>query len=171
MKLTINKMACSLALGVALLFCGVAQAADLKIAILDMRYIMANSAESKAIQAKLKKEFSSREQELIAREKTFKDVVEKLQRNGAVMGPAERSKLEADAGAKQKELQRLQVKLQEDATTRQREEMQKLLDKLQKAISQVVVKKKLDMVLLSDAVPFAGQQPEITQEVMQTLGK
>lgn len=169
MKLTINKMACTLALGVTLLFSCVAQAADLKIGVLDMRHIMANSNESKAIQAKLKKEFTPREQELLSRDKNFKEVVEKIQRNGSIMSPTERTKLETDAGNKQKELLRLQTKLQEDATTRQREEMQKLLDKLQKAISQVVAKKKLDMVLLSDAVPYAGHQPDITQDVMQTL--
>ena len=169
MKQTINKMACTLALGATLLFSCAAHAVDLKIAVLDMRYIMANSNESKAVQAKLKKEFAPRDQELISREKALKELAEKLQRNGAIMSPAERAKLETDGNNKQKELQRLQLKLQQDVNTRQRDEMQKLLDKLQKAIAQVVAKKKLDMVLLSDAVPYAGHQPEITQDVMQTL--
>lgn len=164
-------MACTVVLGLSLLL-GLTtqvQAADFKMGIVDLRYLVTNSAESKAIQAKLKKEFGPREQELITREKSFKELVERLQRNAAIMGAAEKAKLEKEASAKQKELQRLQIKLQEDGANRQREEMQKLLDKIQKSINQVAIKEKLDVVFVNDAVPYPGHQKEITQEVMQHL--
>lgn len=171
MKKTIRNITCTFVLGISLLlgFLTQAQAADFKMGVIDLRYIVTNSAESKALQAKLKKEFAPREQELIAREKSFKELIEKLQRNAAIMGVAEKAKLEKEASAKQKELQTLQLKFQEEGANRQREEMQKLLDKIQKSINQVAIKEKLDMVFVNDAVPYPGHQKDITQSVMQNL--
>lgn len=170
MKKTISKIAVGLTFGLALLSSNVTQAADLKIATLDLRKIMLTSPDAKAIETRLKKEFGSKDQELIAKDKSFKETVEKLQRNGAIMSVAERTKLEQEAGAKQKELQRLQMKFQEEGGKRQQEETQKFLDKVKKSVTQVAVKKRVDMVLLSDAVPyFNNPQMDITQEVMQHL--
>jgi outer membrane protein len=171
MKKMINKIACAVALGLTLLSTSAVQASDLKIAVIDMRQVLTTSAEAKAVQAKLKKEFGPREQELISRDKTFKEMIEKLQRNAAIMSAAERSKLEKDITTKQKELQTLQIKFQEDGTKRQQEEAQKLFDKIRKAINQVAVQNKFDMVLVNEAVPYFGNQKDITQPVMQVLGK
>lgn len=170
MKNTINKIALGLAFGLTLLSSSVTQAADLKMATIDLRQIMLGSSEAKAIEAKLKKEFGPRDQELISKDKSFKETVEKLQRNAAIMSVAERTKLEKEAGMKQKELQRLQAKFQEEGSKRQQEETQKFLDKVKKSVTQIALKEKLEVVFLSDAVPYCNNpQMDITQKVIQNL--
>jgi len=147
-------------------------AADLKIATIDLRQAMASSPDAKVVEAKLKKEFTPKEQELVAKEKSFKEMLEKLQRNGAVMSSTERGKLEQDLATKQKDLQRLQMKFQEEFNKRQQEEVQKVFSKVKRAVNEVALKEGLDMVLVNEAVLFTSNTKyEVTQKVIQNLSK
>lgn len=144
-------------------------AAEMKIGIVDMRAIVSSSPQAKAVGEKLKNEFKAREEKIVAIEKGFKEKSEKLQRNGAVMSEAEKVKLEKELITAQRDLQRLQNEFREDATLRQNEETKKLIDRVQAVIKDVANKEHYDLVLLSDAAPFANKQVDITDKVIKAI--
>lgn len=144
--------------------------ADLKIGVVDMRSVIASSPQAKATMEKMKTEFKPREDKIIALEKELKDKTEKLQRNGAIMGEAEKSKLEKDIIAQQRELQRQQNNFREDATMRQQEEMKKIVEKINAQINSIAKNEKYDLILHIDAVPYSSQHVNITEKVIKALG-
>lgn len=147
---------------------GVAQA-DVNIGVVDVRAILGESKEAKSISDKLQKEFSAREKNLIAEDKSLQEKAEKFKRDSAVMAEKERSTTERDLLNAQRDLQRLQAEFNDDTAMRQQEEMQKFLEKVRAAVNKVAEKGKLDVVLHSDATPFVSPKLDITKQVVQTL--
>lgn len=146
-------------------------AADLKVGVVDVRAVVSQSKETQAINEKLKKDFQSRENEIMALDKTLKEKSDKLQRNAAIMGEAERSKLERDIVADKRNLQRMQQEYREDGQIAQRQEMDKLFVKVKASIARVAKAEKFDLVLHNEAVPFSSDQLDITQVVLKDLEK
>ncbi len=144
--------------------------ADLKIGVVDMRAIIASSPQAKSTLEKMKSEFRPREEKIVALEKDLKEKSEKFQRNSAVMGEAEKGKLEKEIVASQRELQRQQNNFREDATVRQQEEMKKIVEKINAEINKIAKSDKYDLILHVDAVPYASQQCNITEKVIKALG-
>ncbi|MGE3318850.1 MAG: OmpH family outer membrane protein [Candidatus Berkiella sp.] len=156
-----------LALGLAAGFAPALQADEAKIGVIDMRAVVSNSPQAKAAMEKLKKEFKAREEKIMAQEKSLKEKTEKLQRNSAVMSEAEKSKLEKEVMAGQREMQRLQAEFREDAAMRQQEEMKKVIDKVTAAIDDIAKKEKYDLVFVREAAPYASKQMDITDKVIK----
>ena len=151
-------------------FCASAQAAsNINLGVVDVRAILSESKQAKAISEKLQKEFASREKDLIAQDKAFQEKAEKFKRDSAVMAEKERTVQERDLLNVQRELQRLQSEFNDDSNMRQQEEMQKFLEKVRAAVNSVAEKGKLDLVIHSDAAPFVSDRLDITKEVVQTL--
>lgn len=145
--------------------------AELQIGVVDMRKVMSNSNEAKAVMEKLQNEFKPKEEKIIKLDKELKEDSEKLQRNAAIMGESEKAKLERDLISKKREFQRLQEEIREDSTVRQQEEFQKLIEKVQKVVSSVAEKEKLDLVLHQDTYVFHSSRLDITDKVIKALGQ
>lgn len=156
-----------LALGLVAGMVPAVQAADAKIGVIDMRAVVSNSPQAKAAMEKLKKEFKAREEKIMAQDKALKEKTEKLQRNSAVMSEAEKSKLEKEVMAGQREMQRLQAEFREDAAMRQQEEMKKVIDKVTAAIDEIAKKDKYDLVFVREAAPYATKEMDITDKVIK----
>ncbi|HKY69400.1 MAG TPA: OmpH family outer membrane protein [Gammaproteobacteria bacterium] len=154
-----------------LLSATLAQAENLKVGIINVQEILAKSPEAQQIREKLQNEFKGREAELVKVDKTLKANSEKLQRDGAVMSEAERSKLERETANAQRELQRLQTAFREDVTVRQQEEMQKYLDKVRSAVNKFAQDQKYDLLIHSDAAPYLNQKMDVTKQVIEALKK
>jgi len=155
-----------MALGLACL-APVANAAETKIGVIDMRTVVANSPQAKTAMEKLKKEFKAREEKIMVQEKSLKEKTEKLQRNSAVMSEAEKSKLENEVRTGQRDLQHLQNEYREDAAMRQQEEMKKVIDKVTAAIDEIAKKDKYDLIFVREAAPYATKEMDITDKVIK----
>lgn len=141
----------------------------LKIGVIDMRSIISNSPQAKAAMEKLKSEFKAREEKIVASEKSYREKAEKLQRNSAIMSEAEKSKLEKEVIANQRELQRMQAEFREDAAARQQEEMKKLIDKIDSVVQAIAKKENYDLIIHSEVVPYAAKQMNITDTVLKSI--
>lgn len=146
-----------------------ALADGLRIGVIDMRTIMSSSPQAKAVGEKLKAEFKTREDQMIAAEKSLKEKSEKLQRNSAVMSEAEKSKLEKEVVMAQRDIQRMQAEYREDATLRQQEEMKKLIDKINVVVQDVAKKEKFDLIIHAEAAPYSTSQINITDKVVKAI--
>lgn len=140
-----------------------------KIGVVDMRAILAASPQAKVAMEKLKNEFKPREDKIVAADKTLKEKTEKLSRNAAVMGEAEKAKLEREVMAGQRDLQRMQTEFREDATLRQQDETKKIMDRVTVAVQEVAQKEKYDLILPSDGLPYASKNVNITDKVIKAL--
>lgn len=143
--------------------------AEMKIGVLDMRTVMTQSAPAKNAMEKLKKEFKTREDQLVSTDKSLKEKADKLQRNAAVMSEAEKTKLEREVVAGQRDLQRLQNDFREDAGVRQQEETKKLFEKINKVVDDIAKKEKYDLIIHKDVAPYTTQQLDITDKVMKAI--
>lgn len=152
-----------------MLFTSLSFAEGLKIGVVDFRTIVATSPQAKEIGDKLKQEFKSREDQILQAEKGLKDKSEKLQRNGAIMSESEKTKLEREVMASQRDLQRLQYEFREDTSLRQREEMQKFMEKIQAVIQVIAKEQKYDLVIQSDVMPYVGKNIDITEHVLKKM--
>jgi outer membrane protein len=146
-------------------------ATNLKIGVVDFREIVATSPQAKEIGEKLKQEFKAREEAMINSEKSLKDKSEKLQRNAAIMSEAEKNKLEREVVAGQRDLQRLQYEFREDTSLRQREEMQKFMEKIQVVIRELAQDQKYDLIIQSEVMPYVGKNIDVTDQVLKKLAK
>lgn len=142
---------------------------ELRIGVIDMRTIISSSPQAKAVTEKLKSEFKARDEQIIAAEKSLKEKSEKLQRNSAVMSEAEKAKLEKEVMTGQRDLQRLQSEFREDAAMRQQEEMKKLIEKINAVVKDVAKKEKYDLIIHSEAAPYAATQIDITDKVVKSI--
>jgi outer membrane protein len=151
--------------------CSVPAMADtMKVGVIDMRTIVSTAPQAKAALEKLKKEFKTREDQMLATEKSLKEKSEKLQRNASVMSEAEKTKLEKEVVAGQRDLQRIQTEIRDDATVRQQEEMKKIITKVNTAVQDIAKKEKYDLIIHSEAAPFAAKQLDITDKVLKAMG-
>ena len=142
----------------------------MKVGVIDMRTIVSTAPQAKTAMEKLKKEFKAREEQMISAEKALKEKSEKLQRNASVMGEAEKAKLEKDVMAGQRDLQRLQSEIREDATLRQQEEMKKIITRVNGTVQDIAKKEKYDLIIHSEAAPFSNKQLDITDKVIKAMG-
>jgi outer membrane protein len=153
----------------AVLVPSIAFADNIRIAVIDMRQVIANSPQAKAVMDKLKQEFKTREDQILAVDKSLKEKSEKMQRNGAVMSEAEKSKLEREIMGAQRDLQRMQGEFREDATIRQQEEMKKLVDNINKIVQDIAKKENYDLVVHAEAASFVSQKINLTDKVVAAV--
>jgi outer membrane protein len=143
-------------------------AAEFKIGFVDRERILRESGAAKRAQAKLKKEFATREVELEKMEKQGRDLQATLQREVMTLPEAERSAKERQLAQLERDFKRMQRELREDQTLRSNEELVSLQERANKVISEIAEKEKFDLVL-QEAV-FASQRIDLTDRVIKALG-
>ena len=120
------------------LFTQVALAADVKIAVVDVRSGVMTSEEAKLKMEKLKGEFAQEKANLEALQMEIKKMEEKAQKDGAVMSMEEKRKLEKEAMEKVNELKFKGQQFQQSSQQEAQEVFQSLLPKFQKALKAVI---------------------------------
>ena len=85
------------------------------------------------------------------------------------MSEAEKSKLEKDIMAGQRDLQRMQTEFREDATMRQQEEMKKLVDKINKVVQDIAKKENYDLVVHAEAALYFTTGINITDKISNAV--
>jgi len=146
-------------------------AAELKIGVIDLREILQKSPQMIAISKQLKKQFATREEKVITAQKSLKNEMDKLHRDGPVMSSDERSKLESKIVAEKRKFERVQQEYREDVMAAQNQSMQKLLAKLDKVVKQIAAEGHYDLILQKEGVPFASNRVDISGQLLKALNK
>jgi outer membrane protein len=154
---------------VAFMVCaGVAQAADVKIAVIDMQQIMSKSKQAEKLRGDLEKRFGPKKAELQKSADAFKADVEKLKKNDAVMSKADKEKLQKKITDAQQDLQQRQYSLQQEAMQAQNEALQSMIDNVRNAVKKLAASEKYTIVLAKEAAIF-DENLDITDKVMKAL--
>jgi outer membrane protein len=164
---SIATLAALVALTLAAPVARAADAAPLKLGVVDTERIMRESAPADRVKKKMEKEFEGRVQELQKMEKQAKDLQTKIEKDGVTMSDADRQSKERDLGALTRELQRKNRELQEDVNRRRNEELSGMLDQINKVIRKLAEAEKYDLIV-QDAV-YRSSRVDITDKVLKAL--
>lgn len=145
-------------------------AAELKIGVVHVQKLVAESPQAQKIQEKMQQEFAPRERELMAQQNELKGLQEKFQRDAQVMSESERSNMERRIRDLGRDLQFRVQSLREDAQTKQQEEMGKLQRELGQAVEAFAKAEGYDLIL-TDGVAFRKEALDVTDQVLKRINK
>lgn len=147
-----------------------ANAADqnYKIGAVNAVRVLEQSPQAGAARKLIEKEFSSRDADLLAGQKSLKELEDKLIKNVAVMSDSERSNLERKIITKKRDLKRSQDEFREDLNFRRNEELAKIQKQILDAIQKVAIENNYDVVL-SEGVIYASKKIDISDLVIKYL--
>ena len=145
--------------------------AETKIAVINVPRIMQEIPQGKAVEAKLKSEFSSRISEMQRLETEGQNLAAKLKKDEAFMAADERTKLQRRLAELQADFNLKGQALQEDQRRRFNEEQKKVLNKVQDAIDSIAKAQGYDLVLNGQSVVFGAEKLDISAQVIQQVSK
>jgi outer membrane protein len=151
-----------------LVFAGAAGAADYKIGFVNTERLFREATPAKRAQAKIEKEFATRDAEIQKLAKQVRDLQASLDRDGATMADTERRNKERDLANQSRDLQRMQREFREDLNLRRNEELAGIQERANKVIQQIAADEKFDLIL-QDPVVYASQRIDITDKVIKAL--
>lgn len=158
-----------IAAGVGLTMAASAQAAD-KIAVVNMSDLFQQVAQKSGAFKTLESEFKGRATELQRMEGDLKTKVQRLQRDGATMKAADRTRLEKEIMTQRDAFTSRAQSFEQDRARRTNEERGKLLTRLQSAVKSVADDQKIDLVVDSNTVPYSGKTvKDITSDVIKQV--
>ena len=159
----------TVALAVALgIFAGTAGAADYKIGFVNTERLFREATPAKRAQAKIEKEFATRDAEIQKLAKQVRDLQAVLDKDGATMAESDRRNKERDLANQSRDLQRMQREFREDLNLRRNEELAGIQERANKVIQQIAADEKFDLIL-QDPVAYASQRIDITDKVIKAL--
>lgn len=161
-------MKTKIALFLGLLLTANVSFAELKIGFVNIPAVLEKAPQAEKAKKRLEQEFSPRDKQLVAQQKEIQNKEERMTRDGAVMGDAERSNLEKDILNKKRDAKRSQQEFSEDFNARRNEELGKLQRRIVEAIRAIAKDQRFDL-LLTDGVIYASEQIDVTAQVQQKL--
>nr|WP_225639148.1 OmpH family outer membrane protein [Candidatus Profftia sp. (ex Adelges kitamiensis)] len=153
----------------SLLLVSVHTEAAYKIGIVKVSSIFQQLPQRTVIAKKLETEFNDRAMDLQRQEREIQSKIQKLQRDGSTMKASDRTKMEKDIMA-QRDIffQHAQV-FEQDNRRRQAEENNKLLSRIQDAVSIIAKDKGYDLVIDANAVAYTNSSYDITAQVLKQV--
>lgn len=142
-----------------------------KIGVVDMSTVFEQLPQREQIAQQLKTEFGDRMAKVQKMQQEMRTLLEKRQRDEALMSASQKTDLERKMEALQSEYQLKGKALDEDLRRRQGEEQNKLLVKVQKVITKIAQQEKYDLVLQRGAVVYATPNADISDKVVEALSK
>lgn len=138
------------------------------VAYVDADKVVENSPQYEKARASIQKEFSRRENDILAKQKKLQKQEEKLKRDAKVMSESEVKRLERDIITRRRELKNATEEFREDLTLRQNEAFNKLRRQVLEVIKTVAKEEKLDLVF-SVGVVYASDKVDISNKVLKKL--
>jgi len=145
-----------------------AVAQDLKIGVVNVPVLMERAPQAKVAMDALQEEFAPRQREILAKQKEYEELGEKVQRDVAVMGETERRNAENDLRNLQREVNRLQTEFREDLNLRRNEELGNLQRSLLQEVQNYAKTAGFDLVV-GDGVLYASNAVNITENVLRAM--
>jgi outer membrane protein len=148
----------------------VANAAQ-KVGVVDVQLILQSLPQVAVIEQNINAEFQEQIQEVTAMREEGAFLVQKLEREAATMSEEQQNQLRQQIQTLSQELQQKGQPLQQSMQNRTAEERNKLLGLIKQAIDGIAAADNYDMVLNAQSVPFAKDEFDISQKVLDQVSK
>lgn len=145
-----------------------AQAAGLRIAVVNYGELLQQSPQAQAAVASLRAEFAPKQRSLQAEASELKAREDTLKKNEATMTQDQRDQAELDLRERYQDLARKQSEIQDDVNTRRNELMSELQRTLVQVVQSYAKQQRYDLVL-ADGVIYADSALDITPAILTAL--
>jgi outer membrane protein len=142
--------------------------AELKIGVVNAARLLQESPQAKAVQDALRSEFAPKQRELAAQQAALKAKQEKYEKDAATMSADQRNKTEKELRDGNRDYSQKLNDFQEDANTRQNEELSRLQSAIVAEVQSYALSQKFDLVL-TDGVVYANNSLDVTAAVLAGL--
>ena len=142
--------------------------ADIKIGVVNASRLLQESPQAKAVQDALRSEFAPKQRELTAEKDALKAKQDKYEKDAPTMSADQRAKAEKELRDGNREYSQKVTDFQEDANTRQNEELSRLQSAIVAEVQSYALSQKYDLVL-TDGVVYANNSLDITAAVLAGL--
>lgn len=143
-------------------------AQELKIGVVNVQLLLERAPQTKAAMDALQDEFEPRRREIVAKQTELQELVERAQKDAAVMGETERRSLEKSVRDLQRDVTRLDTEFREDLNLRRNEELALLNRSLLTELQAYAQGEGYDIVV-GEGVLFASTTANITEEVLRAI--
>ncbi|PNQ71942.1 molecular chaperone [Vibrio agarivorans] len=140
-----------------------------KIGYVNTAQVFQALPQREAVVQKMQKDFKSKADELKAIKKKAKTKIEKLQRDGELLGQEEIEKLRIDIAKLDSEYKVKAQALEQASARREAEEKAKLFKTIQQAVDKVAKKKGYDLVIDTSSLQYASPEYNISEDVIKAL--
>lgn len=148
-----------------------AQAADMKIGLVDFQEVVEKSQPGQKIEAELKKEGERMEAELTKDKDELTALKEKLEREAMVMSREAREEKEIEFRVKARNLQEKEKQYRNEFVGKQRQEVDKLRTVVLEIAQELGKKEGFTMVLSKVGVLYHDASIDLTDKVVQMLNQ
>ncbi|WP_417446013.1 OmpH family outer membrane protein [Kangiella sp.] len=146
--------------------------AETKIGIINFSEVMAKVPQKDAINQKLKKEFTGREEELKRLGQEIETARTDYVNNVATMTESQATEKKRSIQQKMSDYKLKEAAFKEDVEKRSREEQQKLGTQIRNAVESVAKKGGYNLLLDRQAAPYIDASiPDVTEQVLAELSK
>jgi outer membrane protein len=143
--------------------------AQVKIAVINTQKALLETDEIKKAQAELEAKFKPRQDQMVKLQRELEDIQAQL--NSGKLNELGTQELQTEGQRKQRELQRLQQDLQEDAERERTDILQRSGTHMQEVVKKLAEEKGLDIVVDSANTVFFKTTFEITAEATAAYNK
>jgi outer membrane protein len=144
--------------------------AEIKIGVVDIQRLAAESPQAKAANDALQTEFSARYQELLKQEEALQARQDRLTKDAPTMTELQRSAADKELRDGVRDLQTRRSAFQDDLDARKQDENNKISRVLQEEVAAYAKAQSFDLIL-ADGVLFATGALDVTNAILQSLHK
>ncbi len=139
------------------------------IAVIDSQKVLEESVPAKAFEKKSQKKYSPQINALKKLEEDIRDAVTKFERDAATMSESERTKKQLDVRRKQEDYQFQRRSLEQEIAQAQQAELQRLMPKLEQAVTSVAKSGNYDVIIEARAASYTKPGLDVTAKVIDKL--
>ena len=143
-------------------------AQDIRLGFVNTAQIMNEAPQADAARERLKNEFKSRDEKIVALQNDLKALEEEINKNSPIMSNDVLNKSERKVVSLKRDIKRAKEEFNEDLNIRRNEELAKLQKQVYETIVAVANEKNYD-VILGDSVLFASKRVDLTSQVIEKL--
>ncbi len=143
-------------------------AQDIRFGFVNTAQIMNEAPQADAARERLKSEFKSRDEKIVALQNDLKTLEDELIKNSPIMSDSVRNNNEHKIVSLKRDIKRAKEEFNEDLNIRRNEELAKLQKQVYETIVAVAKEKNYD-VILGDSVLFASKRVDLTGQVIERL--
>ena len=141
--------------------------AEMKIGVVNAARLLQESPQAKTVQDSLRAEFAPKQRELAAQQAALKAKQDKYEKDAATMSADQRTKMEKELRDGNRDYSQKLNDFQEDANTRQNEELSRLQSSIVAEVRSYALSQKYDLIM-TDSV-YSSDALDITAAVLAGL--
>ena len=147
-----------------------AQAADIKIGVVDMPSLLQKSPQAQSASQEMAKKFDARKKDLMAEQDKIKSLQDQLSKNGAVMSATQLQDSQGQLDELQRDFSRKQSDYMDDVNMERNSALSRLQQEVLKAVQEFAQSQKFNLII-GDGVFYKDNTVDVTDQVLVQMQK